>query len=263
LFGVVARQLDGRLISVNTIMIPSKRTSIRAFVICWAAVSLMICSSGRSQEVLRFPSPDGKAPRLISTVDWYKPPAEDPDGPVTPQRVYFGDDFIQNVPRSLHGEATVLLGKADVVGLTQQRAKHFGCQADPDSVLRLLIHKTNADVQGYQKQIADFEAGHSPNPYYSRDEMKSAQRVAQEKRAEINQYQQWIGRLRPYLIKGVALTYLRSGVDGYLIHSKDFVLVFGAVLPREGGHLTMKRMPTVVYLPKKPQRVFTYMHNLD
>lgn len=249
------------------IMIPPRKSSrsVRALVICWAAASLTICHCGWSQTLLRFPNREGKD-RLIATVDWYRPPAKDPEDYPYSSRVFIIDDLIQNVPHQLHPEAVRMLANADVVELSLEKAKHFGFRTEPDSVLRTLIRKTKAEMQGYQKKIAEYKAGRHPHISASqaKEDIKIDESLVQEKTAEIKQYQEWMARLRPYLIKGVALTYLPSGVDGYLIHSKDFILIFGTVLPPEGGHVgTLKRMPTVIYLPKKPQRVFTYMHNLD
>jgi hypothetical protein len=246
-------------------MIASKRLSqryIRLFGICCVVMMITGSDGATNEPILHIPWPHGGT-LLVHTVDWYKPPRHDPEETPSSERLAIPTNLIEGLPRRLHREAITLLGDADVVEITKEQAKHFSAPVEPDSVLRSLIQKNKKEIQRYQNNIAELKSGRSQ--HYSSAQAKMDAKIDEdlitENNVENRQYKSWMGGLKPYLIKAVAFSYDQQNFSGYLI-SNDLVITFGAVLDGPGT-LSMKRMPAVAYLPKKPQRVFTNMRNLD
>jgi hypothetical protein len=232
----------------------------RTLAIVCAAMTFAGLHPGLAQTVLRLPEREGP-PVLISTVDWYKPPARDPENFPPAQRAFIYPELVQVVPVKLRREAAARLANAEILELTRDQARYFGFRVEADTALRSVIQGETKEIHTYQKHSEELKARGSPS--LSADQIKRDIRIGEELIKEnvgvIRQYEEWMGRLKPYLIRAVGL-FDEQNFDGYLI-SHDLILYFGTT-PRPGQRLAMKRMPAVAYLPIKPQRVFTYMSNL-
>jgi hypothetical protein len=208
----------------------------------------MATTRATGQTVRNVPKPGIGTP-FSSVVDWYKPVS--PDFIHTKRTVIY-EDLIVPVPHRLHREAVALLGNAQVVELTKEQAKHFGFRADPDSVLLSVIRHNTERLRLFQTPTAESKQNREAEGFW----------VARYG-TQIKQYQKWMGRLKPYLIKAVTLASIpdveRSGFSGEL-NQQDLEIVHSAA-----GHqaLPMKKMPIVVYLPFKPRQVYTSLSMVD
>jgi hypothetical protein len=201
---------------------------------------------------------------VISKVDWYKPR---PDNVDTRGYATVYNDLMIAVPDRLHREAIAVLGNSDLVELRKEQAKHFGFRAEPDSVLRSLIQQSTQDIRQSQKFAANVKTRRTE---YSVLEFKKAvegqQSLIKDSNAEIKRYQEWMGRLRPYLIRSVTFREShdahkvgqREDFDG-IIGSGNLVIYFGSSGVTSNSRFRMIRMPVVAYLPIKPRHVYTEM----
>jgi hypothetical protein len=244
-------------------MIPSKRISSCALAICSIAITIATGNAAPNEKVLRIPWRHGGY-ILISTVDWYKEPPENFGVDEEKNAALLYGDLAKVVPSSFRSEAVAMLASSDVVELTNEQARHFGFTANPDSVLRVMIHRMVKDVRWTQKWIADAEAGRGRLRYSPREakQLSKEQRpLIDAKNAEIKQFEKWMGRLKPYLIRGVGFN--EESFSG-LIVPKGLRLDFGGAFEVKGVlRLAMKKMPAVAYLPYKPPRVYTEMGLMD
>jgi hypothetical protein len=240
-------------------MIPPKRISwcTRRLIICCATVTIANSNAATNDKIIRLSMPGGRA--VVEAVDWYKPL---PDTVYTRGWATIYNDVTLAVPERLHHEAAGLLGNADFVELTKEQAKHFGFRTEPDAVLRSLMRKSKQSLAAAKGGRNPYE---SPTKHDTALYLEAKQSSIDEYTAEIKRYQKWMGRLKPYLIKSVAIQethdYLRvrkwrEDFDG-ILGSKDLVIYFGS--PRVIGDLRFKmiRMPVVAYLPVKPRHVYT------
>lgn len=205
------------------------------------SLGMIVCSASHADRL----------PPSIIPVDWYRAPARDPDETPASKRIHITSALIENVPRSFHREATALLRSADIVEITPEQAKRFGFRNVSDVILKSLIQKNRARISELKSGSPERDGSHG----------QALASLVKELDGESKQYEHWIGRLKPYLVKAVAFSYLPQGFTGELI-SDDFIITFGTVLEGSGGRLVMVRMPTVAYLPKRPRRVFTDLHNM-
>ena len=200
----------------------------------------------------------------ISKVDWYKPrPANlNVKGYAT---VY--NELIVAVPARLHGEAIAALRTSDLIELTEAQARHFGFQEDPNAALRVINQRSARDIWGSQALIKEMNARKNEySPHELQEAVQGQLALIRDKKAEINRYQAWMGRLKPYLIKAVTFQethnaykpYQREDFDG-IFGADNLVIYFGSAGVTGNVRFKMIRIPVVAYLPKKPQHVYTEM----
>lgn len=237
---------------------------VRALTISALAVMIELSDSAICQTSGQIPRGPTSHQRFITTADWYKPPSEN----LGRTRAEIDHDLIKGVPSHLHRESIALLGDAAVIDLTKEQAKHFGFQAEPDSILRTLIQNKAKGLRQLHAWLADVKEGRTPySPSQAKKVVENQQSSVKRDNAEIKQCQQWIGQLKPYLIKSVTLQNTgeprgvggTEGFDGYLT-ARDLVIVFGTVGTQP---VIMVRMPVVAYLPMKPRHVYTRLSMMD
>jgi hypothetical protein len=202
---------------------------------------------------------------LIPTIDWYKEPPPK-FGSTGFAEVYH--ELIVGVPAPLHGEAIALLGRADVVEITDSQSKHFGFHGEPSSILRSVVQENTKELHRYEKRIVELRKG-DPNlsPAEIKSEVKSFEQLVLQARARIKEYERWQFRMKPYLVKSVALQNLHEPrrlqepehFSGN-ITPKGLVIIFGTV-----GKQPVKiiKMPVIAYLPYKPSNVYTELSMMD
>ena len=153
-----------------------------------------------------------------------------------------------------------MLANRDAAELTREQASHFGFRADPESVLRSSIQEKKKELDEYQKQIAETQ-NNTRMPLGSvEQDIRNIRGIMKHTSSRIEEYRSWL-QLKPYLVRAVSFFDDEKSFSAELT-PKGLIITFGA----SGGrlaHWTMKKIPTVVYLPHQPQRVYTQMSNLD
>jgi hypothetical protein len=187
---------------------------------------------------------------FTTTVDWYKP---------IPRRfglergISLPSKLFNAVPIALREEATLLLGTTDIIPLTGEQAARFSSKTDPDSVLCTQIEKAQEKLKFFQEigpvdpELVKRYGKHEVDEWKKRE-----QSIMEDLKREIKQLGQLEHRLKPYLIKGVALE-AGGNFSGMQI-SENIVVRFDAM----GSHaVPMARCPVVAFLPQRPHKVYT------
>jgi hypothetical protein len=193
----------------------------------------------------------GTAP-FTSTVDWYKPP---PGDWLKPSKcgLQIPRELIIGLPPSLHQRAISLLGDADFVPLTDEQTRQLAGQINPNAVLKSLIQQRTEKLR--------FFSEHPPSGFRGRELERQKtlhHSIMSQLSSDIEQFRKWKDRLRPYLIKAVALQG-RQGFGATFI--SDDLLIEQVAL---GSHpLPMKKMPVVAFLPKEPHKIYTAVSMME
>lgn len=222
----------------------------------WAALVFACCTGAWSESVTAPGQLNSDSP-FASTVDWFKPV---PAAFVASKRTTLYEQLITAIPHRLHAEAVRLLGNASAVELTKQRAKYFDASSDPDRILRARIHDDVKRLNQAKQSVIKLKGRSNTDEASVREArvlLEGNQWLIGKYADEIATYRSWLGRMKPYLLKAVTLASRadveRAGFSGEL--STNDVLI---IHPSAGNKkLPMKRMPVVVYLPMKPQHVYT------
>jgi hypothetical protein len=205
--------------------------------------------------------------QTATRVDWYKEPPDNIYGKEPSDGIYLAKQvvdvpyhLIAAVPKNLHKEAIPLLANHDATELTREQASHFGFRADPESALRSAIQEKKKELDEYRKQIAETQSKTRMPLYSVEQDIRNIRGIMRHTNSRIEEYRSWL-RLKPYLVRAVSFFDDETSFSAELT-PKALIITFGA----SGGrlaHWTMKKTPTVVYLPRQPQRVYTEMSNLD
>jgi|GEM_PF-2986272 len=187
---------------------------------------------------------------FTTTVDWYKPIPRsfNPDrGVALPSQLFSA------VPIPLREEATLLLGPADIIPLTAEQVARFSSETDPNSVLQTKIQQAKEKLRFFEeKGPVDPELVKRYGKHVMDEWKQSDQRIMEDLKREIRQLGELEHRLKPYLIKGVALE--AGGYFSGTLISDDIVVRFEAM----GSHaVPMARCPVVAFLPQRPHKVYT------
>lgn len=178
-------------------------------------------------------------PPFTTAVDWHKPPPGDlkmsSTSPVVPT------ELITGVLKPKREEATTLLGQADIISINATQTRDLAGLRDPDTILGSLITKKKDRLHFFQSH---------PAPAFAEKQHRD---VIENLRREIAQYRAWRHRLKPYLIKAVALNLEGRGFNGTLVGKTLFV---DQITPIH-GKVPMKRMPVVGFLPLHPNKIYT------
>jgi hypothetical protein len=126
--------------------------------------------------------------RFTTKVDWYKPP---PKGWEFPAGVHIPSGLIIGVPPPFHDEAIALLGDADVVELTWERAEHFAPGAAPDDALQSGINQK----MEWDRRLAHLTDWSGWNRRALKTIQTERQRSIERDNLEIKQLQEWEHRL--------------------------------------------------------------------
>jgi len=187
-----------------------------------------------------------------STVDWYHPP------PVTlkPSNadIAISGALFISVPLPFREGAIASLGEKDVIPLTKKECEALSVPWDPAPLLHSEIKEKQEKLRFFLEHPLDEDSlrsvGHNEQALVQI--RKSHQGSIDSLRAEIVSLQRLEGTLRPYLAKAVALNEATGLFCGTLA-ADSLIIVHGCL----GAHpMAMKKVPLVVFLPRKPQHVY-------
>lgn len=169
-----------------------------------------------------------------SSVDWYNPPPD--GGPLPPNAEAVPQELIVPVHGPRRAEATLLLGRANVIAFEPTHAREIAEPIDPDTVLHALIAEIETKLRIFRSNPAPGDA-----------------ELVEKLQRRISRYRAWHQRLTPHLIKAVSLNSHGSGFHGTLVEDTLFLDQIAAVR----RPVPMLKMPIIAFLPRKPNKVYT------
>ena len=154
------------------------------------------------------------------------------------------------VPFPLRSEAAALLEHETMIRLSDQQLRHFWPEARPESNLQTVI------AEG-RKKLRYFETNPPANDMnFTSEQRERMKRAAQGAIAsispQIRQYEQWAGRLKPYLVRGVALDEASGFFNGRLYPS---AILIGHIC-YSSKPLAMHNVPVIIFLPEAPKQLY-------
>jgi hypothetical protein len=187
-----------------------------------------------------------------STVDWYHPPPLSLK-PSNADIALSGALFI-SVPVRFREGAIARLGEKDVISLTRKECEALSVPWDAAPLLHSEIKEKQEKLSFFLAHPLDEDslrsAGHNEQAIVQI--RKSHQGTIDSLRSAIVSLQRLEGTLRPYLAKAVALNETTGLFCGTLA-ADSLVIVHGCL----GDHpMPMKKVPVVVFLPRKPEHVY-------
>ena len=160
-----------------------------------------------------------------------------------------------------------LVGVQGVVGLSDEAVGHFlpgGANLNPDAMLRTAAEAASRDAEEWEHEAEESEkraaAQHSEgNRRLDKEHAADYQNGAQVDRQVAQHALSLLGKLKPYLVRGVVLNEgSRARFVVYLVGTE--LWIEHPLLPTDLSHrLPMKRHPVVIFLERAPAQVHVLM----
>jgi hypothetical protein len=200
-----------------------------------------------------------------STSDWFHPaPAVSVEMFIADKYVTAGNsnvieipvELIRTVPPKFRHRAAILLGVSDVTPLSDGECRTLSCGVNTDR----LFNKTIANT----RQKLDSILGHGlvyngiPTEYSEETVAKIVKEQSvqiADLRKEIVTLQKWRHSVHPFLVKAVALSESSGGFFGFSARIfRDALIIHHESSGSQAA--PMKNVPVVVFLERKPTKVY-------
>ena len=219
----------------------------KVFLYLWVFITVGDVSLAVAGDAPSKPTGPHESP-FTTTVDWYRPlPEPIKRAVVSKNALRIPHELITGVREPLIRQASIRLGRAEFVPITVKEARHFSGLLDPESILELVCRQRTEKIQFFEENpITGFTGAELER------QINTRRLILDQLAADVRQFKQWRGTLRPYLIKAVTLG-TRQGFEAVLVG--DALIIPQVTLADHP--LPMKRMPVVAFLPRAPKYTYT------
>jgi hypothetical protein len=189
-----------------------------------------------------------------STSDWFHPV---PNARTFWSRdagdIQFPSELSIAVPSRYRAQAVKMLTTSEIIPLSNAQCQALGCPADAAPLLEKKITEQKKHVEFLeQHQELPRDAVQSLGEKQVREVRRHSLELIADEKKEIVQWENWKNKLKPFLARAVALN---EGTGGFAAVVRGDTLVISHMCL--GKHaVPMKNVPVIIFLQKKPQRIY-------